>query len=269
MLPSCDYHHELSRGLVGHDVWAWQLNLNHVRRGQGLPLVTEDGDFGRLTYDATRTYQRRRGLYVDGVVGPQTWRFLAMDLWRPAQDAYSLPDGLIRAGCGFESGYNGGAVNCRTPGGKDCGWMMHRIPDASPEHLYEAAFSGPEAFGEAARVLRERKDDFHKRGVNHENAWRYAILAHNWPAAADHFAAGDVGAWIYTSRFDKTGPGDGGWYTAPNDPPSSRYERRGYKMDTVAQWVILASGGRLSTGYQWAAYYTARWLPYVQSLDVP
>jgi len=36
-----------------------------------------DGDFGVLTETAVKAFQSRRGLTVDGIVGPRTWRALS------------------------------------------------------------------------------------------------------------------------------------------------------------------------------------------------
>jgi lysozyme len=55
---------ELHEGMRGPDV-------AYVQRFLG---ITEDGDFGRDTLANVERYQRMRGLSVDGVVGPTTWR---------------------------------------------------------------------------------------------------------------------------------------------------------------------------------------------------
>ena len=52
-----------------------------VRRMQGLLQragykVDDDGFFGQDTYEAVRVFQRGRGLLVDGIVGPDTWKAL-------------------------------------------------------------------------------------------------------------------------------------------------------------------------------------------------
>lgn len=38
--------------------------------------IDADGDFGEITEEAVKTFQRTRGLLIDGVVGKETWRAL-------------------------------------------------------------------------------------------------------------------------------------------------------------------------------------------------
>jgi murein L,D-transpeptidase YcbB/YkuD len=40
------------------------------------PLLAKDGQFGTLTTNAVKDFQRKKGLSVDGIVGPQTWHAL-------------------------------------------------------------------------------------------------------------------------------------------------------------------------------------------------
>lgn len=56
------------QGSTGSAVIALQRQLN----AHGQHLVT-DGNFGPLTRAATESFQRSKGLTVDGVAGPQTW----------------------------------------------------------------------------------------------------------------------------------------------------------------------------------------------------
>jgi peptidoglycan hydrolase-like protein with peptidoglycan-binding domain len=62
----------IKRGMVGWDVSVLQFRL--MRRG--VPPSGIDGVFGRKTLGAVRTFQSRRGLAVDGLVGPATRREL-------------------------------------------------------------------------------------------------------------------------------------------------------------------------------------------------
>jgi len=64
-------HPVLRRGDKGAPVVEWQTVL--VTAGESLSPYGADGDFGRLTEEATRRYQRARGLFPDGIVGPKTW----------------------------------------------------------------------------------------------------------------------------------------------------------------------------------------------------
>ncbi len=45
-----------------------QNQLNHL----GYNCGTADGDFGRMTVAAVKSFQQSKGLTVDGQVGPQT-----------------------------------------------------------------------------------------------------------------------------------------------------------------------------------------------------
>lgn len=62
------YQHVLRYGDTGTDVRALQYMLRS--RGQSISV---DGKFGPATRDAVTAYQRKKGLTVDGLVGPNTW----------------------------------------------------------------------------------------------------------------------------------------------------------------------------------------------------
>ncbi|MCA8923590.1 MAG: peptidoglycan-binding protein, partial [Planctomycetes bacterium] len=62
----------LRLGARGNDV----VRLQNALRAKGFNPVPSDGIFGNGTLAAVRRFQSSRGLAVDGVVGPQTWRAL-------------------------------------------------------------------------------------------------------------------------------------------------------------------------------------------------
>ena len=51
-------------------------------RGLGFDVRDEPGIFGESTRTAVREFQQRRGLLVDGIVGPNTWTELVEASWR-------------------------------------------------------------------------------------------------------------------------------------------------------------------------------------------
>lgn len=77
--PQASYHTQ-STGNRGVDVQAVQYLL----QAQGI-AVTADGVFGSGTAGAVRTFQSRKGLTVDGAVGPQTWGALVVTV-RPGSE---------------------------------------------------------------------------------------------------------------------------------------------------------------------------------------
>ena len=87
-------------GSKGPDVQAWQTFL---RGGQidadgnctavAGDSVISDGVFGPVTDKATKTWQKAKGLTVDGIVGPNTWAEAIKDSY-PAQ---AVPDGTVQA----------------------------------------------------------------------------------------------------------------------------------------------------------------------------
>jgi hypothetical protein len=65
------YPGRFQRGDEGRGVRVWQ----QVLRERGYTLAA-DGDFGKITDAAVRSWQRNHGLEVDGIAGPATWHSL-------------------------------------------------------------------------------------------------------------------------------------------------------------------------------------------------
>jgi peptidoglycan hydrolase-like protein with peptidoglycan-binding domain len=74
----------LQRGSSGGHVEEVQSTLS----GYGY-TVTVDGDYGPQTERAVTSWQRSNGLWIDGVVGSQTWGSLSPDPSSPSPDATS------------------------------------------------------------------------------------------------------------------------------------------------------------------------------------
>lgn len=64
----------LRKGDKGNEVEFLQKTL--MDKGEKLPKYGADGDFGNETLKAVKSYQKKNGLVVDGIVGPKTWHSL-------------------------------------------------------------------------------------------------------------------------------------------------------------------------------------------------
>ncbi|MDQ0986121.1 peptidoglycan-binding protein [Streptomyces sp. V2I9] len=74
-------------GLTAGYSWAWNVVIEQGATGDRVREIqcllgyhgyglTVDGQFGPATYNAVTSFQRARGIGVDGIVGPSTWRQL-------------------------------------------------------------------------------------------------------------------------------------------------------------------------------------------------
>jgi N-acetylmuramoyl-L-alanine amidase len=111
----------IRRGTVGHEVEDVQRRLADL----GLLCPDDPGVFDRHTEAAVRTFQQRRGLPADGIVGPDTWRTLVgasfrlgdrlLYVTRPAlqgDDVRDLQRRLNRLG--FDAGHDDGLFGVQT-----------------------------------------------------------------------------------------------------------------------------------------------------------
>lgn len=186
MYPGKTYRYTLKKGLTGHDVWALQINLNHLGA-----RLTADGAFGPITELAAKNYQTKAKLVADGIAGPLTQRAMALELIAPASAAFKIPEGLVKGIVEGESGFFVGCVNWGVPPGVDCGWTQDRVeaPEFSDSRFHEA-FDGRKQFAYVASMLRSKKNEYYKRTNNHKRAWELAVLYHNWPFAAEKLVRG-------------------------------------------------------------------------------
>lgn len=67
----------LRKGDEGQGVTMLQKLL--IENGESLPKYGVDGDFGAETLKAVKSFQKKHGLVVDGIVGPKTWKALIED----------------------------------------------------------------------------------------------------------------------------------------------------------------------------------------------
>ena len=63
----------IRKGSTGEAVRQAQCYLNLTIEGLDIP---EDGDFGKVTDEATRRFQRCAGITVDGLIAEETWSYL-------------------------------------------------------------------------------------------------------------------------------------------------------------------------------------------------
>ncbi|WP_052353842.1 peptidoglycan-binding domain-containing protein [Neobacillus jeddahensis] len=88
----------LKKGDSGEAVRAYQQKLINV--GESLPRYGADGDFGDETEAATKAFQSRYGLLVDGIAGPQTFAKLeeVLNSTSAGNDSVPYPGHLIKLG---------------------------------------------------------------------------------------------------------------------------------------------------------------------------
>lgn len=232
-VPTNLYPYAYRRGDKSSAVGVLQLNLGDI---------TVDGDFGGQTEKAVLAFQARRGLEEDGIAGMQTQQALIVQLQRPASKKHVLPPGLLKSIAFNESGF---ALAAAGPHLSDSGWdigafcrssgsayptqgFLRDAYDVSKSAEWTAAKVVEVREGLPATVAPSRYLDDLAGGKMPKFRWQLAILAHNWPAAADNIA--HHGTALRTPGAD----------------------------DQPADWIIAATGGRLKTPREWCMAYVAR-----------
>lgn len=82
----------LKQGMTGRSVMQLQEYLAYLSTFfPGIPIVTVDGVFGTVTYNAVRAFQRLFGLPADGAVGPATWNTITEEYTNLRAGAQTLP----------------------------------------------------------------------------------------------------------------------------------------------------------------------------------
>jgi len=234
------YRYVLHRGDRGTDVAALQINL---------PGLEVDGIYGQLTKRAVARWQTDRHILADGIAGGETFRSLILQHSLLPERQRKLPRRFLLSRSAKESGLNLAAF-AKHPGdwGYDLGAFQlafgpnHRDQtQGNLYHAYNVALVAEDLAREAAELHRRyfdgaavqhgswygtklRIDDVYDPSIH---AWQLVAQHHNWPVAADNLAT--IGRIFKEEGRD----------------------------DEPADWIVDATGGRLSTPREWVLDYAA------------
>lgn len=244
LAPAPDYRRTFKRGMSGTDVAALQLNLP----------VTVDGWFGEQTGKAIRELQRRLNLFEDGIAGPATQQALVRERSASAELTWKLPTGMLASLVANESAFMVAAYSPHpSDDGYDIGAFQTSITVARDQTTLASAYdvlAGANRYAEAlakARKAYASPVDSLYRGewpstLPEERkgyTWQLAVLAHNWPYAAQNIAK--IGR-IFTEEG---------------------------RDDREEAWIVSASAGRLHTPREWVEAYVERATAFVDWTPVP
>jgi hypothetical protein len=232
LTPTPDYRYAFKLGMTGTDVAALQINLG----------VTVDGDFGVETESAVEKVQKDNGLVVDGIAGLETQKTLCRAFFGPVQKQYSLPGGILVSIANNESGFAIAAYSKHpSDNGYDLGALQRSLSPVATQDQIVDAYDLDSIGHWTGKTLRESHDRFSDPwavdswyvtniagGRKGRMAWQLAVLNHNYPFGAENI-------WKIGSIFKEPA-----------------------KDTQPAQWVIDASGGRLSTPREWVVSYIDR-----------
>lgn len=230
--PSVDYRYAFKKGMQGTDVAALQVNLQYI---------SVDGVFGPATKQAVIKFQQNNNLVADGVAGPATMQALVKKRSAKATINNVLPQGLLDSIAINESNFNVAAVSVHpSDTGLDIGaYQLSTGKTPGSQNFYQTAYDVSYASGQTGIKARQFHDAVPNpvtsqyftdlAGTNSDKfKWQMTILNHNWQEAA--------------------------W-----DIPRYGYIFEDHSRDDApADWIIKASGGRLSTPREWVMSYIER-----------
>jgi hypothetical protein len=175
------------KGDVHLGVFSIQSALNVIHDTAAL---VEDGAFGTHTEAEVKHYQQAVGLTADGVVGQKTQEKLAHSCIIRTLYGAKLPKGLLEGLVALESGNWIAAVNAKVSGGIDYGFTQRRC--YGPPFVEAQVRTAARPVGQvnlAAEQLYDRHAAFlvGMATLCPFNAWELAVLAHNWPWAAQTY----------------------------------------------------------------------------------
>lgn len=242
----------LKKGMICKEVGEWQSFL----RGQNLYLGKIDDDFGNLTHNATKCFQKRHRLFKDGVVGNKTWGKAIMlgfdiglvkvqDNWYPPKPDFKPIVGNDKRMSIFGEFEYEASPTARNPERimVDKGWKKEHIVWVDLPALKEAT-NGKHRGMNFHRLGAEQLEDFfneihkqglHKRIISFSGAYyprfirgsRKTLSNHSWGTAFD------INAWQ-------------NWL---NKEPAKKGEK-GYLMDLVP----IAN----HYGFYWGGHFTRK-----------
>lgn len=226
---------------TGTKVAALQTNLG---------AIAVDGSFGDSTRKRVKQWQRVHGLGDDGVAGYKTQRSIAVARSQAAATEHGTPPGFLKGKIQQESNFYLAAFSQHpSDWGYDIGAYQESIGpygDPDDQFHFELGYTVSrmaDLAASSAKAEHDRLSDDY--WVVHEGwygdamqigstyrpwvyAWQLAALSWNWPSAV--FNLSHSGTVYKTAGMD----------------------------DAYQQWIVTASGGRLTTARQWVLEYMTK-----------
>jgi hypothetical protein len=152
----------------------------------GMPYNERDGWLGPKTSKEGVDFQKRLGITVDGIFGPQTMRAALQMLILTKADLYAVNREIVIGIVGFESQFDLGAVGVNGWDHGLCQINLNPKNGNGASISLEFALTPDLALDWTAKALRTVFNRTYtlKRGISIERAWDVAILNHNSPKNA-------------------------------------------------------------------------------------